>query len=479
MQIKKISLTLLIIGALSGCAIWGPSYTKPDTNAPKQWDSKNAMMQVESSADLADTAWWKSFHDKQLDELIAVALKNNTSIEQAIGNITQAAGSLQQVQLAWVPIVGAEVAQSSSSSSSSSTSYTSLSSNGYAAGLVPSYSLNIFQQLRNQELAEANLEAMKLAKDTVRLTVITQVVGSYFTLRSLDYQLIQQEQLVTDLTQLYNISKSQYDDGYISLLTLQTYLQQLEQAKAQVPVTQNNIVQTQNALRVLLNQNPGDIKRGLDITNIVLDGVIPVNMPSTVLKQRPDVLQAEALLKAANANIGVATSNFFPTIGLTGAGGVGSSSLSGLFSGAGFWTSQINATMPILNLSTFGQIKTAKGAYYTAYYNYIMTVKNAFAQVENGLTAQQKLTDSYNSQAQVYKSSQLSYEISDGRYKSGADSLATLLNSKIAMDNSAITLNTYKLQQLQSIVNLYQVLAGGYNLDNTDEQKKFDDSHDL
>ena len=202
-------------------------------------------------------------------------------------------------------------------------------------------------------------------------------------------------------------------------------------------------------------------------------------MPSTVLKQRPDVLQAEEQLKAANANIGVATSNFFPTIALTGAGGVGSASLSGLFSGSGFWTSQISATMPILNLSIYGQIKGAKGAYYSAYYNYIQTVRNAFAQVENGLTAQQKLSDSYNFQNQVYKSSKLSYEISNSRYISGADNLAALLSSKVALDNSAITLNQAKLQQLQSIVNLYQALAGGYNLDNTNGQKEFGDSHDL
>ena len=480
MRIKKLSITLLIISTLSGCAIWGPSYNKPDVSSPEKWSSQNSLMKSESDVNMADTAWWNAFNDKQLSELITTALKNNTTIEQAVGNITQAAGALQQVQMAWVPIIGAQVGNNSSSSgSTSSTSYTSLSSNGYAAGLVPTYSLNIFQQIRNQELANANLESAKLAKDATRLTIITQVAGSYFSLRAFDYQLKQQEQLVEDLTKLYNVAKSQYDDGYISLLNLQMYTQQLDQAKTQVPITQNNITQTENALRLLLNQNPGTIKRGVDMSDLKLIGIIPVNMPSTVLKQRPDVLQAEAQLKAANANIGVATSNFFPTIALTGAGGVGSASLSGLFNGSGFWTSQIIATMPILNLSIYGQIKSAKGAYYTAYYNYIQTVKNAFAQVENGLTAQQKLSDSYNFQEQVYNSSKLSYDITNSRYNSGADSLSTLLNSKVSLDNNAISLNQVKLQQLQSIVNLYQVLAGGYNIDNTDKHKKFDDSHDL
>jgi multidrug efflux system outer membrane protein len=175
----------------------------------------------------------------------------------------------------------------------------------------------------------------------------------------------------------------------------------------------------------------------------------------------------------------VATSTFFPTISLTGGLGTASNSLNNLFNASNnFWQAQINAMMPILNLSVFGQIKAAKGAYYAAYYNYINAVRNAFAQVDNGLEGHQKIRESYKSQETLYNSTKLAYDLGNDRYTDGADSYITMLQYKIKYDNAAITLSQVKLQELQSIVNLYQVLAGGYSVENTAEPKKFGDSHD-
>ena len=134
--------------------------------------------------------------------------------------------------------------------------------------------------------------------------------------------------------------------------------------------------------------------------------------------------------------------------------------------------------MPILNLSYFGTIRQAKGQYYNSYYNYIFTVRNAFAQVDNGLAAHQKFTDSYKEQKQFYDSTVLAFDLGDQRFKDGLDSWVTALNYKITMDSAAITLANAKMQQLQTIVNLYQAMAGGYNVENTDKAKKFGDGHD-
>ncbi|MCE2705709.1 MAG: efflux transporter outer membrane subunit [Proteobacteria bacterium] len=487
MKFKQISL-LLLVGVISGCALYGPSYNKPDASAPRNWSSKDSLAKVESGVSLPDTAWWSSFNDQELDHLIIDALANNNNIQQAIGNIIQAQGLLEQVKMSWIPTISGQVGYTSTQAldtapNTPSTSLSSGSANaapvGYSAGLIPGYSLNIFQQIRNQDAYTANLAAMQYAKNATRLSIISQVASSYFTLLGQDYQLSLQKSLTADTLKQLELGKDQYKKGYISLLTLQTYQQQYYNAVAQIPIVQNNIVQTENALQVLLNKNPGYVKRGNRFINIKIDGIIPSDLPSSVLKNRPDIMQAEEQLKQANANIGVATSSYFPNINLVGGLGSSSSSLSSLFSaGTNFWQQQLSVTMPFLNLSYLGTIKGAKGAYYTAYYNYILTVKTAFSQVDGGLSQHQKLTDSYLLKKQQYDSAKLAYIIGDQRYKEGADSYVTALNYKVTMDNAAITLTSSKLQQLQSIVTLYQYLAGGYNFNNTEKPNKFGDSHD-
>ena len=485
MQIKHIcALTLGTL--LSGCGLWGPNYTKPTVDTPINWNSQDNLSSSEMTANLPDTAWWEKFNDKSLNSLMYQALKNNLSVQQSIGSITQAQGYLEQVEMGWVPTVAVSPALGYSTTgafngnlSGGASSATVGRNTGYNVGLVPNYTLNIFQQLRTQEAAKAQLYAARATKDAMRLTILSQVAGSYFTLSEQNYQLQLQESLVADTGKLYELASSQYKDGYISLLTLQTYEQNYQAAKAQIPIIQNNIVATQNALQVLINRNPGPIMLGSNFTDIAMDGIIPANIPSTVLRQRPDVVSSEQQLVAANADIGVATSVFFPTISITGGLGTASPSLDGLFNDTNdFWQFSSAASFPLVDFAAFGSIKSAKGAYYTAYYNYIYTIRNAFSQVDSGLSAHQKTTDSYKEQAKVYDSTVVAYNLTFDSFHDGLYSELDALNSKVAVDNAAITLANLKLQQLQTIVNLYQYLAGGYNVNNTETPYKFGDARD-
>lgn len=480
---------------LDGCALLGPDYTKPEVRTPTAWHSQDALAKIEPAEKakvLPDLAWWQAFNDPTLNQLILDALYNNNNIQQSIGNIIQAQGALQMIQMGWVPTLnvvgGYGVAQSFSSgagavpATGSGGAVSGGSNSGSSLlglGLVPNYTINIFQQIKNQEMANYNLAAAKFAKDAMRLTIIGQVAGGYFTLIGQQQQLEQQKQLVRDALKQWELAKGQYKAGYISLLAVQQYQQVYYNALSQVPVIQNNIVQSQNALRVLINKNPGEIKNLADFANIKTDGIVPANLPSTVLKNRPDVMQAEMQLRAANASIGVATANYFPTISLTGSLGSASGQLAGLFNPtSNFFQTQLYALQPAVNLSYLGTIKQAKGKYYTAYYNYILAIQNVFAQVDNSLSGHQKLTESFHDLQEKYNSTKLAYELGDQRFKHGADSLLTALNYKINMDNAAILLTNSKMQQLQSIVMLYQALAGGYNVENTIEPKKFAHGHD-
>lgn len=468
MKLRNIISLLALGGIVTGCGLFGPTYSKPNTQDPNKFPSRD-VLSVTESANLPMMAWWKSFNDPQLNKLIESALKNNNNIQAAIGNIVAAQGQLRQVQFNWIP----------TASISGGYSSRSFIGEGYNFAATPAYSLNVFQQIRAQEYAKANYEAVRAAKDTVRLSVISSTVTGYFTLLGQDYQLQLQKQLVKDLEDLLKFANIQYKNGYISLYQVQSYEQQYQNAKAQVPIIENNIVASQNALRVLLNENPGNIERGLKFMQLNSYGVIPANLPSQVLRNRPDVRQAEQQLMAANANIGVATSSFFPSISLTGVGGTAAQALSGLFSaGSDYWVKSASISMPFLNFGIYGQIEQAKGQYYSAYYNYLQTVRSAFASVDNDLSAHQQLTVSLDSQKLNYDSSVIAYNLAESSYRDGLYSKPTLLQNAVTMDQAALVLQQSKLQQLGTIVQLYQDLGGGYEYHNFESTNKFGDGHD-
>jgi outer membrane protein, multidrug efflux system len=288
-----------------------------------------------------------------------------------------------------------------------------------------------------------------------------------------------QQALTTDYQKQWELGKKQYELGYISLQALQQYEQNYYTAKTQIPVLENNIVKSQNALKVLINENPGKVVTKQDFMALDSNGIIPANLPSKVLENRPDVRQAEETLIADNASIGYARANFFPSIQLTSNIGATSNVLSGLFStGALGYNLNPDVLIPIFNLSYLGNIKQARGQYYADYYAYIKTIRNAFKDVDNGLSAHDKLTESFKTQELNYSSAKTAYTLADARYQDGADSYVTALTTKIKMENAAVLLSNSKLDQLNSVVGLYQALAGGYNVDNTDKPNKFGDGHD-
>ena len=485
MLFKKYSAGFISILLLSSCGLWGPSYTKPNVDTPSAWNHKDKLSQINTSVNLPDTAWWMKFHDKALDSLIAQALANNNNVQQAIGNIIQAQGNLDLVHYGWVPTISVPAAGFGATGVFQNTFSTGTNAatvgggTGFTSGAVPSYTLNILQQIRQQQAANAALINAQYTKDAMRLTVLSQVATGYFTLSSQTYLLQLQHQLVEQYFAVYQLTQQQYKQGYISLLAVQTSVQNYQNAKAQIALIENNIVQSQNALQVLINHNPGELMLGVNFEALKTDGIIPINLPSTVLKQRPDVIAAEQRLITVNANIGVATSSFFPSISLTGGVGTATSTLSRLFEPTNdFWQVKTAATFPLLNLAAFGQIKTAKGAYYTAYYNYISTIRVAFQQVDNGLVAHEKTATSYIEQNKVYQSTQIAYQLSQANFNNGLYNKLQLFNAQILSINAHITLVNLKLQKLQSVVNLYQALAGGYNVHNTESANVFNDARD-
>lgn len=445
----------MILPIFSGCALYGPVYTKPNINLPDKWKSSDKLSRI-GNANLPMMAWWQKFNDKELTCLIEKAVENNNDIQVAVGNTLAAQGELSQVQFSLIPSMNALLLGYSSTTMD-------LFIPGYSSGFLPSYALNLFQYIRSTEWARAKVAVAIAAKDAVTLTVISQTAAGYFTYLGQSYLLHQQGQLVADLKELLSLSKKQYTQGLISLYALQQYEQQYEQANAQLPIVANNVVVSRNALRLLLNENPGEIGIGAKFMHLKSDGVIPTNLPSQVLKNRPDVREAEQKLIAANANVGVVTSTFFPSIALTNVVATGSQQLGQLFSGAtDYWHNFTILTMPLLAPEFNGQYKSARGLRYATYRGYIQIVRAAFKSVDNDLSAHQQYYASLVAQRKNFSSSKTAYNLAQVSYTKGLYSYPTLLINKVNLDNTAIALTKSKLAELNTIVQLYQDLGGGY-----------------
>ena len=477
---RFLAISLLF---LSGCGLMGPTYQKPDVGNLDAFRSNTSGIQVESGVNLSDVSWWTKFDDGTLNDLIDQALEHNNNIQMAIGNIAVAEAQLKQVHMGWIPTLNlggtAGVGQVfgfnngiQGPSAGFLPNQPNANFNFYSAGLIPTYSLNVFQLIKQGDAASANLEIQKYAKDATRLAVISQVVGGYFTLLAVNEQLQEQRQFITDLTELVELNKIQHKHGYLALTDIQQAQEQLEQAKMQLPTLEANKVATENALQVLVNQNPGSIQPDNEFADIGTDNIIPGSLPSSVLRNRPDIKQAEGQLKLANANIGVATSNFFPTIDITTPLGLFNMNYANLFNPSGdFWAAQITAKMPILNAGLFALVKEKKADYYVAYYNYIQTVKSAFANVDNSFSSYNMINKTAEAANNYYAVTKLNYQLNHKNYKLGYIAYSDTLSSKLTQDSAEINLTQVKLQQLQALVNLYQALAGGYNYKNTDKMK--------
>lgn len=479
-KISAISLTATI-ATLSGCGIFSPSYHQPTIDAPTA--TRNGVKiesgNIESSTtDYSQLQWWKKVNDPVLNQLIILALSNNAQIQVAQGNIMKAQASLKAAQYAWIPTLnGVGGGFAGNSWATNLTPQGALAANpavqsgnlansnfsGLYGGFMPTYSFNVFANINQTKLAKATLDMQQAIYNATRLTIIGQVSGGYFTLLAQKKQLLLQQQMIADLKELRRLEMIQVQNGAADLGTIATYDQAITTYQAKIPAIENSISQTENALRVLINQNPGPIVTNGSIDKLITDNIIPANIPSSVLKSRPDIIQAEDSLKIANANVGLANSQFFPTISLTGFAGGISEALSNLFNvGTGFWMGSAMASMPILDASTYERVKAEKGDYYAQYYSYMQTVKSAFQNVDNSLTNKQNMDKVY---AETYKSYQYAndyYKVNQVQFKAGNSPMNNVLQAKLNLDNAGLSLLQAKSQQLDAIVEVYQALAVGY-----------------
>ncbi|MEE4608605.1 MAG: efflux transporter outer membrane subunit, partial [Desulfobacteraceae bacterium] len=359
---------------LSACTV-GPDYVQPDIETPERWS-----VDISAAEDLTDTAWWTRFGDPVLDRLVERAVRRNLDLKIATARIDQFIGQLEVARAEALPRVDGAVSIGTGRSGGQSTE-------SIQATLNSQWEIDLWGRIRRaNEAARARLIGSKAGRRAVLMTLVSNVAGSYVTLRGLDRQLAIARQSAQAYAESLDLMRLRYEYGAISQLELRQAESLLESARQAIPRFESLVRQQENLLAVLLGDLPGAIPRGREIDRLT-PPAIPAGLPSTLLERRPDILQAEQALVAANAEIGVARAAYFPTISLTGLLGSVSGELDGLFSGGTGQSSLAGGlAAPLLNWGAIaGQVAQAESLQQQALFQYQQTLLNAFREVEDAL----------------------------------------------------------------------------------------------
>jgi len=457
-------LPALLAATLAAGCMMGPDYRRPAIDAPQAF-----RYEPKEAADTANTEWWKQFNDPVLDSLITEALARNLNVKVAAANVEQAAGVLTQTRSALFPQIGYDgTAGRARTTEASATPDLARAipnpQSSYQALLNASWELDLWGRIRRlSESSRANLLATDEARKGVILSLVASVAGNYLTLRGLDEQLVIAKQTLAAYGESVRLFKLQFQYGQVSQMNVSQVESQYETAAAQIPQIELQIAQTENSLSVLLGRNPGAIPRGKSVYDLVLP-TVPAGIPSTLLERRPDLLQAEDTLIAANAQIGAAQALYFPTISLTGAGGSSSAALSNLFTGpARVWSYAGQLAGPIFTFGAVsGQVAQAEGAQQSALYSYKLSIQNAFADVENSLVASQKLKEQQAAQERLVAALKSYAQLATLQYNGGYTSYTTVLQAEQSLFPAELTLASVRAQVFSSSVNVYKAMGGGW-----------------
>jgi outer membrane protein, multidrug efflux system len=444
---------------LAGCTL-GPKYNRPPIQPPADFYAGQAA----TSTSAADMAWWELFKDSALQELIREALKNNYDLQLAVARVEQERALLGVSRSEYYPQVGYG-ASISGQESPSIPNHTYYSYNFSAF-----WEIDLFGRIRKlNEAQRAAYFASEEGRRDVRLLVLSDVARGYFQLRALDEQLDIARRTVESFHETLNLFQSKFEGGASSGLEVARAQAALSNVAAAIPDFERQIVAQENALDLLLGRNPGPITRGITLADQYDPPDVPAGLPAALLERRPDLREAEQNLIEANANVGVAKANFFPTISLTGLLGGASPQLSELTGTGKAWTIAGGLAGPLF---TAGRLKNEYRASLAlrdqARIAFEKAVTQAFGEVSTALSAHQQLARSYLEEQRSVEAYRDSVRLSTIRYDSGLSSYFEIVDAQIELYPAESSMVNYDLGRKLALVDLYRALGGGWNLSDPD-----------
>jgi outer membrane protein, multidrug efflux system len=465
---KTVLLLILCIG-LFGCPSMAPKYSRPDAPIPESWPSGDAYNPgaLPGQAPFAQTVKWQDFFaDEKLRRVIDLALKNNRDLRIAAINLEKAK-ALYGIQKAEIfPTIGVSsgVSQQRLPADVSGAGHV-VTAKQYSVNFgISSWELDFFGRVRSlKEHALENYLATEQAQRSAQIALVSAVANAYLTLAADRERLNISETTLQLQRESYNLIKHRYETGVTSELDLRQAQTRVEAAHVDLVSFKRSVALDQNMLNFIVGQNVPfetlpdslDTFAGLKKT--------AAGLPSETLLRRPDILQAENRLKAANANIGAARAAFFPRITLTTGVGTISSELSGLFkSGSGTWAFAPRIDLPIFD---FGKRKANLDAAIAetkiATAEYEKAIQTAFREVSDALAILGTAGSQIEAQESLIKAFQETYRLADMRYQKGIDNYLTVLDAQRSLYGARIGLIGLTLARVNAMVSLYKALGGG------------------
>jgi len=461
-EMKRLHSLLLGAGLLAGCTV-GPDYQRPAVDTPQSF-----RFQGNEAPALANSLWWEQFGDPTLNDLIAVALRENQDVKIAASRIELFLGQYASTRALALPQVGANLGgrrQRQPEGELGQAVEPILEQ--YEGTLSESWELDLFGRRRREtEAARAQVLSSEEGRRATVLTLVSSVAQTYIDLRELERQLQIARDTASSRERSYLLFKDRFEGGTVSELELAQTQSLFEASLVEIPRLEALIGQQENALSVLLGRNPGPIRAGQPLQALALP-VVPSGLPSELLERRPDLRQAEQDLIAVNALIGAARAQYFPTISLTGLFGYISKDFSNLFSGPSkVWSYGLAASAPIFTGGGIaGQVQQAEAQQQEALARYRKAIQVAFQEVSDALISHTKSREQLGFQDRQVGTLRNYLELARLRYDEGYTSYIEVLDAERNLFEAEVAYAQTQSQVYVSLVNLYKAMGGGWVLE--------------
>ncbi|WP_126969493.1 efflux transporter outer membrane subunit [Xanthomonas sp. BRIP62411] len=476
----RMTLTAMAVaGVLSGCTLM-PRYARPDAPVPERFagtelstaSNTTATASPEPAVDIASIGWRQVFTDPALQQVIALALENNRDLRVAALNIEVARAQYRVERAALLPAVqGTGTANNARTPSELAIPGQPQVFRTYSANIgVSAYELDLFGRVRSlKEQALQQFLSTAEARRSAHISLVAEVATAYLTLAA-DQQLLQLAQsTLSSQGDSYRLQQRSFELGVASQLTLRQAQTTVETARVDVERYTAQVAQDRNALVLLVGTQlpaellPRALPDGASVDGNVLASV-PAGLPSQLLQRRPDILEAERNLRAANANIGAARAAFFPSISLTASTGSSSSSLSNLFdSGTRAWSFVPTLTLPIFNAGrNRANLAMAKANRDIEVAQYEKAIQSAFREVSDALAQRETLGRQLQAQQALVDATADSYRLSQARFERGVDSYLQALDAQRSLYSAQQSLITTQLSRFTNLATFYKAMGGGW-----------------
>ncbi|HTW71727.1 MAG TPA: efflux transporter outer membrane subunit [Acetobacteraceae bacterium] len=455
LHLRAIAVAATI--ALTGCSV-GPPYRHPESALPAHWRETDSTAAIWPTTD-----WWRGFNDPQLDALIARAESQNLNLAAAVARVREANADTRIAGAALLPSIGA-TAEGTQARTVSPLTPTAYDYHEFDLGVNASYEIDFWGENRAAlQAAKASAAAARYDQQVIALATVSGVASTYFQALGLRDEIAVAENNLTQAEQMLAGIHAEFNVGTVAELNIVQQETVVDSLRASIPPLRQQLAETLDALAILEGENPENIKLGpRTLLDLAMPAVAP-GLPAALLERRPDVQEAEANLIAANADIRVARAEFFPSVTLTGEGGMETLGLAAFSPPTAVSALAAAVTAPIFEGGRLrGQLEYSKARYTELLDDYRQSIISALGNVEDALAGVHQTGEQLGDETATVGTARQSYQISEALFQGGTADMVNVLTAEAALFGADQTLVQVRLAHAQALVSLFQALGGGW-----------------